>query len=57
VGHVGLVHGRQEGRGGRYAADFDGVRGVANDLRENCCGGDAALSAPQTITASEEEIW
>ncbi len=55
LAHGGLVHGRQQGRFVRYVADFDVMHGLINYLSENCCGGDAALCAPQTILPSKEK--
>ena len=42
----GLVRNRREGRGIRYFADMDGVRGLLAFLMEDCCGGRPELCQP-----------
>ncbi|MGA7982673.1 MAG: metalloregulator ArsR/SmtB family transcription factor [Chromatiaceae bacterium] len=54
LSHVGLVRGRQEGRFVRYVAEFEAMHGLIGYLSENCCGGDAAVCAPQTIGCQKE---
>jgi DNA-binding transcriptional ArsR family regulator len=51
----GLVHGRQEGRFVRYVADFEAMHGLIGYLSESCCGGDAAICAPQSSTRDKEK--
>lgn len=36
---AGLVRNRREGRGVRYFADMEGMRGLIAFLMEDCCGG------------------
>jgi ArsR family transcriptional regulator, arsenate/arsenite/antimonite-responsive transcriptional repressor len=54
LAHGNLVHGRQEGRFVRYLADFDAMHDLLDYLSENCCGGDAAACAPQTVCPQEK---
>ena len=42
--HAGLVTSRREGRGIRYFADMEGMRGLLGFLMEDCCGG-----APEAV--------
>lgn len=35
----GLIRSEREGRGIRYFADMDGLRGLLAFLMEDCCGG------------------
>ena len=51
----GLVHGSQEGRFVRYAADFGAMHGLLDYLSENCCGGDTALCAPLAVDCKQEK--
>lgn len=43
---AGLVRSLREGRGIRYFADFEGMRGVLGFLMEDCCGGRPELCKP-----------
>jgi len=42
----GLVRNQREGRGIRYFADMDGMRGLLEFLMEDCCGGRPELCQP-----------
>ena len=42
----GLIRSRREGRGIRYFADMDGMRGLLSFLMEACCGGRPELCQP-----------
>jgi DNA-binding transcriptional ArsR family regulator len=44
--HAGLVTNRREGRGIRYFADMEGMRGLLGFLMEDCCGGKPELCQP-----------
>lgn len=55
LAHGGLVRSRQEGRFVRYVADFQTMHSLIGYLSENCCGGDAAACAPQTVTLRQEK--
>jgi len=39
LSRAGLIRSQREGRGIRYFADFDGMRGLIGYLLEDCCGG------------------
>ena len=43
---AGLVRNRREGRGIRYFADMEGMRGLLGFLMEDCCGGRSDLCQP-----------
>ncbi len=43
---AGLTINQREGRGVRYFADLNGMRGVVEFLLEDCCGGEAELCQP-----------
>jgi DNA-binding transcriptional ArsR family regulator len=45
--HAGLITQRRLSRQLIYAADFDAMNTMMGYLTENCCGGNAALCAPQ----------
>ena len=45
--HAGLVSQRRLGRQLIYAADYTAMNTMMAYLTENCCGGNAALCAPQ----------
>ena len=45
--HAGLITQRRLSRQIIYAADFAAMNAMMGYLTENCCGGDAALCAPQ----------
>lgn len=42
----GLIRSEREGRGIRYFADMDGMRGLLVFLMEDCCGGRPELCQP-----------
>ncbi|MDH3264169.1 MAG: metalloregulator ArsR/SmtB family transcription factor [Paracoccaceae bacterium] len=44
--HAGLVRNAREGRGVRYFADVEGIRGLLAFLMEDCCGGRPELCRP-----------
>lgn len=44
--NAGLVRNRREGRGVRYFADMEGMRGLLSFLMEDCCGGRPDLCQP-----------
>ncbi len=43
---AGLIRNVREGRGVRYFADLDGMRGLLAFLMEDCCGGHPDLCQP-----------
>lgn len=43
---AGLIGNRREGRGVRYFADMDGLRGMLAYLLQDCCGGRPDLCSP-----------
>ena len=45
--HAGLITQRRLSRQLIYAADFAAMNTIMSYLTENCCGGNAALCAPQ----------
>lgn len=46
LANAGLVHATREGRGVRYRADVNGIRGLLAFLIDDCCGGRPELCAP-----------
>lgn len=46
LARAGLIRSVREGRGIRYFADFDGMRGLLAYLMQDCCGGQPALCQP-----------
>lgn len=55
LAHAGLIQGRHEGRFVRYMADFEAMHSLIDYLSENCCGGDASVCAPQTLSRTKEK--
>lgn len=46
LSRAGLIRSQREGRGIRYFADFNGIRGLVGYLVEDCCGGQPAQCTP-----------
>ncbi|MEZ5669060.1 MAG: metalloregulator ArsR/SmtB family transcription factor [Alphaproteobacteria bacterium] len=46
LARAGLIRASRDGRSIRYAADFDGMRGLLGFLMEDCCGGRPDLCRP-----------
>lgn len=53
LSYAGLVKSRQESRFVIYSANYEAMNDLIAYLTENCCGGDACLSA--AASASEED--
>ena len=46
LAQAGLIRSEREGRGIRYFADMDGIKGLLEFLMEDCCGGKPELCQP-----------
>ena len=50
LANAGLITARQDGRFIYYAADYPAMNGLLDYLTENCCQGNACLSAISAVT-------